>query len=74
MSYNLLQECHEKAKILEQHESQVLSLTTNNSRAGCRVAPSGNGSYYILCQGTAYAFFYSYFMPFYCYSFIYHRV
>lgn len=47
----MLQECHEKAEVLEHDESQVLNLATNNSRAGCQVVASESGSN-ILCQGS----------------------
>lgn len=44
--------CDDKTKVLEQHQSQILTLTTNNSLAGCHVTPSGNGSDNITCQGS----------------------
>ena len=47
----VLQDCHEKTNVLEEHESQVLKLTTNGSRARCRDVASNNGTN-ILCQGS----------------------
>lgn len=46
-----LQECQDKVRILQDHHSQVLNLTTNSSRGDCRVVVSENGSN-ILCQGN----------------------
>ncbi|CAH3046528.1 unnamed protein product [Porites lobata] len=45
------QECQDKVRILEDHHSQVLNLTTNSSQGDCRMVVSENGSN-ILCQGT----------------------
>ncbi|CAH3046632.1 unnamed protein product [Porites lobata] len=44
-------ECQDKVRILEDHHSQVLNLTTNSSQGDCRMVVSENGSN-ILCQGT----------------------
>ncbi|KAL9975169.1 hypothetical protein ACROYT_G012296 [Oculina patagonica] len=44
-------DCNEKASVLDHDGSQVLKLTTNNSRAGCRGVASENGSVDISCQG-----------------------
>ena len=51
MLCTVLQDCHEKTNVLEEHESQVVKLTTNSSRAGCREVASNNGTN-ILCQGS----------------------
>lgn len=44
--------CKEKANVLTQHQSQVLTLSTNNSVAGCQVVSSQNGTNNITCQGS----------------------
>lgn len=44
--------CKEKANVLTQHQSQVLTLSTNNSAAGCQVVTSQNEANNITCQGS----------------------
>ena len=48
----LLQDCNEKLGVLDLNGSQVLNLTTHNSRAGCHLVPSGNGSKDMSCEGS----------------------
>ena len=47
----MLQDCNDKTSVLDGDGSQVLSLTTTDSRAGCRLVSSENGSLDISCQG-----------------------
>ena len=48
----MLQDCNEKTSALDRDGSQVLNLTTTDSRAGCRLVSSVNGSWDISCQGN----------------------
>ena len=54
----MLQDCDEKTSVLDRDGSQVLSLTTTDSRAGCRLVSSENGSLDISCQGKVKLFSY----------------
>ncbi|XP_020622599.1 transmembrane protein 145-like [Orbicella faveolata] len=44
-------DCVGKTSVLDRDGSQVLNLTTTDSRAGCRLVSSVNGSMDISCQG-----------------------
>ena len=48
----MLKDCNEKTSVLDRNGSQVLNLTTTDSRAGCRLVSSENGSLDISCQGN----------------------
>lgn len=48
-----LQDCNEKVNSLDPNGSQVVNLTTNNSRAGCHLVPSETNSLVMSCRGSA---------------------
>ena len=48
----MFQDCNEKTSVLDRDGSQVLNLTTTDSRAGCRLVSSENASLDISCRGN----------------------
>ncbi|CAH3154285.1 unnamed protein product [Pocillopora meandrina] len=44
-------DCNEKVNSLDPNGSQVVNLTTNNSRAGCHLVPSETNSLVMSCRG-----------------------
>ncbi|XP_058971364.1 transmembrane protein 145 isoform X2 [Pocillopora verrucosa] len=50
-NFSYPKDCNEKVNSLNPNGSQVVNLTTNNSRAGCHLVPSETNSLVMSCRG-----------------------